>query len=492
MNPVILYAVHIVLAAGLTMGLLVPRRWRRLILVIAATTGCLAGIGLAIAAGDETVWRSTTLGRPEGTIAGVAVACAWLLAGARGDERTLGAGALVGVASGGMVLAVLGDWVVPALVLWLASSFALVALVSQEGPRAGALLAIGVSDLALVGALALSSLDERVWTMPQTLEGLPLALALVSFVVRSGAVPLTGVWETLDSPAAPALPLMLGGPLALLGAPLSEVEPWFAAVALLVALGIAGAILSERETRLSLLGSWPVWLALGSLVVSPAGLQPAALGSLLAVTVVALWPGGGLGRAARGLLLGYLPPMVGWVALVATATRALDRAGAIGGSGRSLAWSLIAGLLLLTVAAGVALGSRAALVRSSRSSEVRTTVAAGALLVAGASLGIASLLVLEPARDLLGELDRVLILGGVALVAALAAAAIVYRRPPVAVEGGSAETESIRGSLVYSEDRADIAVAVGVFALVAVASLAAVTYLALEGLSYGFLPPRNL
>ena len=489
MSPVILYSVHIVLALVLTIGLFAPLSWRRGILVAVATTGCLAGIGLAVVAGDETVWRSTTLGRPAGTIAGAAVACAWLLVGARGDERTLGAGALVGLASGGMILAVLGDWVVPTLVLWLATSFALVGLVSQGGPRAGALLAIGVSDLALVGALALAALDERVWTMPRTLWGLPLALALASFVVRSGAVPMAGVWETLDSPAAPALPLMLGGPLALFGGSLSGAGPGFAAAALVVALGLAAAALWESETRLSLLGSWPAWLALALLGASPAALQPAGVGALLAVTVVAFWPGGGLGRVARGLLVGYLPPTVGWVALVLIASRALDRAAASGGAGRSPAWSLIAGLLPLTIAAGVALGSRAALSRAGGAFDVRTTIAAGALVVAGASTGAASA-VMEPTRDLLGELDRVAVLGGVALAAALVAAAIAYRRPPPPAE--TAETEAIVGSLVYSEDRADIAVAVGVFALVALASLAAVTYLALEGLNYGFLPPRNL
>ena len=489
MSPVILYSVHAALGAVLAASIFAPRGWRRVVLMTAATIGSASGIALAVVASiDESVWRSTTLGQPRGVVAGAAVACAWLLAGALGDERALGAGALVGLASSGILLATLNDWVLPALVLWIASSVALVALVSQAELRVGALLAIGVSDLALVGALALQSLDERVWTMPESLSGLPLGLALVSLVVRSGAVPLAGVWETLDSPAAPALPLLLGGPLALLGVPLSGSGPWVTVAALVVALGLCVATLMLRRLRLALLGSWPVWLGLGLMIAAPAALQPAALATLLAVTMVALWPvTRGVARAAGGLLIGFVPPTAGWVAIVATAVPAFDR-----GAGRAVAWALIAGLLPLTVAGGVALAARLARLSGPNSTDVRATVAVGALFIAGLVTGLVSPSVLGPARNALGDFDRVLALNGAVLMLALVAGAVAYLRGAGATEPGVRDPEASVAALVYSEDRADTAVLVGVFALIGLGTLAIVVYLAVEGLSYGFLPPSNL
>ena len=489
MRPVILYSVHVALATVLSVGTLAPRGWRRAILLSAATIGSAGGIALAVASSiDETVWRSTTLGQPRGVIAGAAVACAWLLAGALGDDRTLGSGALVGLASSGVLLATLNDWVVPALVLWLASSIALVALVSQTELRVGAMLAIGVSDLALVGAFALHSLDERVWTMPESLGGLPLGLALASLVLRSGAVPLAGVWETLDSRAAPTLPLFLGGPLALLGVPLSGAGPWVAVAALVAALCLCGASLMLTQLRLSVLGSWPVWLSLGLLVAAPAALQPASLAALFAVTMVALWPATrGVARAAGGFLLGFVPPTVGWVAIVATAVVAFDK-----GAGRDAAWALIAGLLPLTVAGGVALAAR--LVRQSAPSlsNLRTTVAVSALFIAGLGTGLAPPTVLGLSRDTLGDFDRVMALNGAVLLLAFVAGVIAHLRGAGTAEPVTLEVEASAAPFVYSEDRADTAVMVGVFALIALGALAVVIYLAIEGLSYGFLPPSNL
>jgi hypothetical protein len=491
-SSVILYSVHTLLAVMLAVGTLAPRRWRRAILLVAAMVGCLAGIALALAAGDETVWRSTTLEQPRGAIGGAAVACAWLLAGALGDDRTLGPAALVGLASTAILLAALGDWIVPALTLWLASSVALVALVSQGGPRVGALLAIGLSDLGLVGAFALHALDERVWTLPGSLSGFPLALAAVSFAVRSGALPRVGIWETLDSQAAPALPLLLGGPLAFLGMPLAGAGPWFSLVALAVALGLGGAALLGAELKLSVFGAWPVWLSLGLIVAAPAVLLPAALAALLAMSAVGLWPAThSLARASRGLLLGFLPLTAGWIAIAGTAVHAFNRAGASAGP-QSVAWTLLAGLLPLTVAVGVALAARIAQQTGPNISEETATWAARALFVAGLCLGLLPSSSLGLARDVLGEVDRTLALNVAAAALALVAGAIAYKRVSTKAEVVGDQIEASDGTLVFSEDRADTAVIVGVFALIALGSFATVIYLALEGLSYGFLPPSNL
>jgi len=491
-NPVILYSVHTLLAVVLAAGTLAPPKWRRPILLVVATVGCVGGVALALASGDDTVWRSTTLEQPQGPIAGAAVACAWLLAGALGSDRTLGSAALVGLASTGILIATLGDWIVPALALWLASSVALVALVSLGGLRAEAMLALGVSDLALVGAFALHALDERAWTVPLSLDGLPLALVAASFVVRSGALPRMGIWATLDSRAAPALPLLLGGPLALLGVPLSGSGPWVSIAVLVVALGLGGSALFGRELRLSVIGAWPVWLSVGLIAAAPAVLIPAALAALLALSAVALWPAThGQARAGRGLLLGFLPLTAGWMAVVGTAVVAFDREGA-SPSGRPVAWSVIAGLLPLTVAAGVALAARVARQTAPDTSEATAAWAGRVLFVAGLCLGLLPPSALGLARDTLGDLDRVLALNGAAVVLAFVAGAIAYRRGPRSAPSAGAPVEASGGTLVYSEDRADVAVIVGVFALIAVGSLATFVYLAIEGLSYGFLPPSNL
>jgi hypothetical protein len=491
-NLVILYSVHSFLAVVLAGGVLAPHGWRRPILIGAASVGVIAGVALALGAGDDMVWRSTTLGQPRGPIAGAAVACAWLLAGALGSDRTLGSAGLVGLASTGMLLATQGDWMVPALTLWLASSVALTALVSQGVLRVGALLALGISDLALVGAFALHALDERLWTVPSSLDGVPLVLATGAFVVRSGALPRAGIWEALDPRAAPAMPLLLGGPLALLGVPLSGAGAGFAMVALGAALVLGGAALVARELRLSLIGSWPVWFSLGLLAAAPAVLIPASLAALLAISVVALWPAThGLGRAGRGILLGFLPLTAGWIAIVGAAVAAFDRAGS-GSGGRPLAWSLIAGLLPLTVAVGIGLAARVARQTAPDTSDPTATWAARVLLVAGICLGLLPPSDLGLVRETLGDLDWVLALNGTAVGMAAVAGAIAYRWGSRDAEGFEDHVEASGGTLVYSEDRADTAVMIGVFALLALGSLAALIFLAVEGLSYGFLPPSNL
>jgi hypothetical protein len=487
-----LYSVHAFLSLVLAGGALAPSRWRRAILLGAATVGVSAGLALALSAGDETVWRSTTLGHPQGPIAGAAVACAWLLAGALGTERTLGSAALLGLASTGVLLATLGDWIVPALVLWLGSSVALVALISQGGLRVGALLAIGVSDLALVGAFALHALEERVWTVPLSLDGLPLALAATSFVVRSGALPRVGMWEVLGSRAAPALPLLLGGPLALIGIHLSGSGPWFSVAALSTALALSASGLLGSELRISVIGSWSVWLSLGLIVAAPSVLIPAALAALVAMSAVALWPAThGSVRAGRGILLGFLPLTAGWMAIVGAAVTAFDRAGDSSADG-PLVWRLIAALLPLTVAAGIALAGRVARQTAPGMSEARAAWATRALFAAGLCLGLLPPSALGLARDALGDLDGILALNGGAVALAFVAGTIAYRRGPRVAEGVEDHVEASGGTLVYSEDQADTAVMVGVFSLIALGSLAAVIYLAIEGLSYGFLPPSNL
>ena len=113
-------------------------------------------------------------------------------------------------------------------------------------------------------------------------------------------------------------------------------------------------------------------------------------------------------------------------------------------------------------------------------------------MVAGLCIGLLPPSALGLARDTLGDLEGVLALNGTAVGLSVVAGAIAYRRGSRGDEGLEDHVEASTGTLGYSEDQADTAVMVGVFALIALGSLAAVIYLAIEGMSYGFLPPSNL
>jgi hypothetical protein len=470
-----------------------PRGRRRSILIATAALGCAGGLALALGAGNDPVWRSTTLARPSGIIAGAAVACAWLLAGVLGSERTLGWASLVGFASTGMLLASLNDWIVPALGFWLASSVALALLLASDRIRVGALLAVALSDLALVGALSLHALDGRTWTIPAALDGLGLWLALIALVVRSGAIPAIGVWESLGTPAAPALPLLLGGPLALLGPLVAGAEPWTAVGALLGALACCLFALAGPDLRIAVVGAWPVWLGLGLLLADPSALEAASVAALVAVTLVSLWPSTqGLGRGQRGLLLGYLPATPGFIALVAGAVLAFERSTKSTTSWWSAPWGATAALLLVTVAAGVALGARIARQTEPQGAEPLAAWSVRAIFVAGLAMGLAPPSLWGLPAGTAGNPERSLWPVGIALGLALVAAFLAHRRAAGAEREPPEQLEARPGVVVYADAGVDAAVMVGVSVLVGLGSLAAVAYLAIEGFSLGFLAPSNL
>jgi hypothetical protein len=488
-SPEILYAVHSSLALLLAGGMFLPKGWRRPVLIVAAALGCAGGLAVALEVGSESVWRSTTLEQPSGAVAGSAVACAWLLAGVLGNRRTLGSAALVGLASSGLLLASLNDWIVPALIFWLASSVAVMLLLASDGIRVGALFAVALSDLALVGALSLHALDDRTWTLPTSLDGLGLWLALGALVVRTGAIPALGVWESLGTRSAPALPLLVGGPLALLGPLLAGAEPWAAVGAVVGALACCVLALTDPDLRISVVGAWPVWLSLGLLLAAPATLRVSSVAALLAVTATALWPSTeGLGRGPRGFLLGSLPATPGFLALVAGAVLAFERTTEASTPGVSAPWGALAALLLLVVAASVALGARIA----GQTEPGQTDPLAGwslrALFLIGLVLGLAPPSFWGLPEHIPGQRAPWLI--GAALALALVAALAAHRRSPSAAPAPE-RLEAHPGVIVYASEGEDVAVMVGVAALIGLGSLAAVVYLAVEGLSYGFLPPSN-
>jgi hypothetical protein len=493
MTAFILYAVHTLLAVVLTLAFVFPGGLRRIITVIAASLGVAAGVAVVVLGGAELVWRTTTLSSPRAVIVGTAVACAWGLVGVLERARDPGVGALVGIASSALLVASLNDWVVPTLLFWLASSVALLALVSIEGVRTGAVLAIVGSDLLLAGSFSLHALDGRVWTIPDSISGLALGLAAAAFVVRSGALPRVGGWETLGSPAAPALPLLLGGSLAVTGVPLSGAGPWLAAGALTAAVACCLVSIAGGRMSMALAGAWPAWLSLGLVAAAPQALQPIALGGLLTLTVVSLWPATlGRARAARGLALSLLPPSAGFLAIVTGALVAFDRAENAGSTSTSLIWSAVAAMLAVALASGVALGARAASRTRSRSEDPVAAAAVWVVAAVGLCVGLLPAEVLGSGQDVVGSPTKVLVLQGAALGLGGAAALVARRRSPPSEPQLQDRIEVDTGSLSYSDDRGDVAVMLGLAVLIALGTLGTVGYLTLEGLSYGFLPPSNL
>ena len=494
MTALILYSVHtaLALALALVVALGFPSGFRRIISVGAAVLGTGAGVAVAVLGSEELVWRTTTLSSPRALIVGTAVACAWALVGVLERARNPVAGALVGIASSALLVSSLNDWVVPALLFWLASSVALLALVSIDGARTGALLAIVGSDLLVAGSFSLAALDERVWTIPGPLSGLSLGLAVAAFVVRSGALPRIGGWETLDSPAVPALPLLLGGSLAVLGVPLSGSGPWVAAGAL--GLAVACCLISVAGITMSMavVGAWPAWLSLGLVAAAPQSLQPIAIGVLLALTVVCLWPVTlGRARAGRGLALSLLPPSAGFVAIVTGALVAFDNAANAESTTTSLVWSAVAALLPVVLASGIALGARSAGRCHLRSADPVAAAAVWALVAIGLIIGMLPAAVLGSGEDIVGDSSKVFVLQCAALGLGMAAALIAGRKTPSREPEPGARLEVDVGSLTYSDDRGDVAVMLGLAGLIALSTLGAVGYLTFEGLSYGFLPPAS-
>jgi hypothetical protein len=244
---------------------------------------------------------------------------------------------------------------------------------------------------------------------------------------------------------------------------------------------------------MALAGAWPAWLSLGLVAAAPQALQPIALGALLTLTVVSLWPATlGRARAARGLALSLLPPSAGFVAIVTGALVAFDRAEDAGSTSTSLIWSAVAALLAVALASGVALGARAASRTRSRSEDPVAAAAVWVVAAVGLCVGLLPAEVLGSGQDVVGDPTKVMVLQGVALGLGGAAALVARRRTPLREPELQDRLEVDTGSLSYSDDRGDVAVMLGLASLIALGTLGAVGYLTLEGLSYGFLPPSNL
>jgi hypothetical protein len=356
----VLYLGHAVIGLALLATRPLKRELRRAALVAGSGAGALLGAGLYFVRDSEAVWRTTEIEASTAALIAVTIASAWILLGAldggtgRGDT-----GCLIGVACSGLALFATNQWVVPAALYWVASSLALVFLTSGAS-AAPARVAVLVSDVAAIVALAAHSLDQATWKMPGEMGGWPYWVLLGAIAVRAGALPQIGVWAALTLPrAACGLPLLVGGGFVLLLGPAGGPQVAAGLVLLLVALASCFRALLSKELLLAAVAAWPVSLTLGVALISMDAVTRAGIAAVLAVTAVALWPHClGRAEAERGLLLAFVPTTAGFGVIVAGALEAFERATETTSVLESAPWAAAAALLPAALAAGVALGAR--------------------------------------------------------------------------------------------------------------------------------------
>ena len=347
----------IAVAAGVLRG--AARRW---ILVVVSGLGICAGVALAARSGAAEEWRTTS--RSEiAVIAGAGAACAWLLVVATLPRaRDVLTHASIGVASAGLALATVNEWVVPTLVFWLCSSLGIATVLRRTDRALPGLVVLFASDATLVVVLGLEALEGARWTLPAGLEGWPSYALLAAAALRAGVVPGTGPWGALDRRAAPALPLLVAGSLWMLGVALEGSDRWGPIVLLIAAGGAALWALAARAPAGSGVAAASVGLLLAAAVTAPSALLAAGLTAVLAVTFGALVAASPRAPSPEGaLLLCALPPSAGFLAVVAAWSAALANTVRSDELVDRVPWVLVAGLfagvLALTLAASVRLAA---------------------------------------------------------------------------------------------------------------------------------------
>jgi hypothetical protein len=356
-----------------------------------AGAGVLLGVAVFLFRDSLVGWRGTHAVPADLAIAGVAIACAWGLVMSldlKGDRWW--AGALVGVASSGVLVFSTAVWTVPAL-LFLGCASAAWGLATARGSRA-AWISIGLSDAALVAVLVADALDRDGWETP-TKAGLSLSIALlVSAALRAGVVPRLGALGTVATPAAVMGPLLLATSLISVARWVQRPLAYAAAGVLVVALGISAWAVLRRTLRPAIVGVWPVSLAGALILASERATVPAAVSGVLGMTLVCLWPHAlERGRLSRGLVLSGVVPSVAFGALAIAARESFANATAGGEPVEVAGWVIFSAMLPVAFAMGVALGVFAA--RTATEGDYHpeavfmTWVLLGASIVTGVVLG---------------------------------------------------------------------------------------------------------
>jgi hypothetical protein len=444
-----IYLSHGVLAALLLLSVWVRQDIRSRAVAAVAAVGAASGIVLMFSAQSDETWRTATFGSAIAVV-GAAIACAWLITGLA-DARAgrWQTGVLVGVAGSGAALAAANEWVVPALLFWATSSLAVAALVSGGPGRVAVWLALFASDACLVAGLIGNSLDTDSWLVPRALTGWPLVVVLASAVLRAGVLPLTGIWGALGSEGAPALPLISAGAFVAIIWALGDPVPWLGVGLVVVAILTAIAGLLRAELSVPLIAAAPVSLGLGAAVAEPSAAVAAGVASVIAVALVALWPAvPGRGEAPRALHLAFVPPTIGFVAVVAAAVATFDRAVESDRIADTVVNTLFSALLPVAVAVSVGLGARIARMSEEVVESVRTpnearalSVVTWALLAASVALAVVPPEILSLEGQPLGSIETRVLLAAAAVIGAGVAYVAWRRRARSSAPKAVADTE---------------------------------------------------
>jgi hypothetical protein len=339
-----------------------PERGRGVAARIVAWGGVGLGVALVVAHATSHAWRTVHLSPTSAAITGAATAGAWLLVAVMqlGSERWR-LGCLVGVGAAGLTAFSTNEWLVPALLFWLCSSAAIAVLSAHATSRVMVWLALVVSDGLLVIVLAnqVSATDN--WRLLSPVSGWPFWVIVCSALIRLGTVPRLGVWGALGSPAAPALPLLVGGGFALIAGLAARAEPWLALMLVSAAVVVIAHALARARASLAAVAPWPVVLATGIAWLDPSSAGIAAVGALVPATALALWHESGTrARTGRALVFSFVPTTAGFAAVAAGAGASFDRAVGLPDLAEAVPWMGTAALLPVALAGSVVLGARIA------------------------------------------------------------------------------------------------------------------------------------
>ena len=402
-------------AASVLLGAVFRRlqEWRARVVLYAIGGG--AGVALFVVASSEESWRTVTFG-PASAIGGAAVACSFLLAGVL-DLRTdrWRVPTLIGIAGTAMTLAVSNDWLVPGLLFWTCSTLALAAIGTDARQGASLWMTLFLSDALLYAALVGWGVSESSWAMPASLGGWMFYAALAAIVLRAGAVPYFGLWRMLDSPAVAAAPVAVGGAFAIGERFVFGAAPLEAASLVVLALVVALWGTIARDTPYGVMAAWPVALLLGAALASSSAVTAAALGAIVATSLFALWPQASSAAPARAIALAFVPPGVGFWAVLAAATYSFGRLIDAPDVLEEASWVVVSALLPFAVAAAVSVGARVARARGGASLKA-AVVASWALIAVSIAAGLWPETILDLNETAVPDPSRTGLLFGGALV----------------------------------------------------------------------------
>ena len=478
----LLFLSHAALAIFLIFTRPLGTAQRARFLRFAGLVGTASSVALFFVRGAEVSWGAASLKPGSGAVVAAATACAWTLVAVTDNGRgRWDVAASVGAAATGLALFSTSAWIVPALLFWVVVSLSTTASVRWDPrlPQVG--LALATSDACVVGALTMWSLDQDTWRMPDAVDGWLLLPLVAAIVLRTGIVPVVGIWQLTAADRSPLLPLVMASGFALMPSASAGDEVLVGLGVLLLALGGAAWSILRPAPQLSLVGAWICGVMAAVAWVQPVALARAAVTAILGASMAAMWPGSaGRAQSERGLLVAGVPLTVGFGVIVGGAGVSFERARVAGTVLESAPWSAFAALLPVALAAGVTLGTAMARRLEPDRYRAPAVLATWALAAAALILGLAPRAELGFSGSGAGA-TRSVWLYALAAVAAVAAARFAPRHPAIL---DPAEMPSVGRSGPEGALGVTLLIVAGVLGVAAVSAVGWLTY---TGLRSGFL-----